>query len=313
MKSNEPKPAQPLRDLLAGAQPKLRYDVESGLARHERLVGAGAVAPAWASSMPHVARALKPSASLPWFWSVLSVTCVSAVFWLTHAPEAPTSLPKIEARGAAHEENQETSAGEAPQVERLVAQTSSSQRSAADLQQAARVDTHARTAPRSIPPLAKRLPVSANIKARPHVSAAARPAESAPSVASANSEEPEHSSDADAVTPATTAQSPLTTAPQVRSTAPEAIDPEVLAEMRELALAERLLASEPRRSLTIVRAGMERFARGYLTQERRYVEIMALLALQKPKDAALLSQAFLRDYPKGPYRRKVERALAQER
>jgi hypothetical protein len=54
---------------------------------------------------------------------------------------------------------------------------------------------------------------------------------------------------------------------------------------------------------------MQRFPRGYLAQERRYLEIMALLALRMPKDAELLSRNFFRDYPKGPYRRKVERAL----
>ena len=97
----------------------------------------------------------------------------------------------------------------------------------------------------------------------------------------------------------------------MRSPVPNAIDPEVLEEMQQLATAERLLPTMPSRTLALVREGMQRFSRGYLAQERRYLEIMALLALKMPKDAELLSRGFLRDYPKGPYRRKVERTLAE--
>jgi hypothetical protein len=107
------------------------------------------------------------------------------------------------------------------------------------------------------------------------------------------------------------AAEPSQPAEPARSPAPQAIEPEVLDEMQQLAGAERLLPTMPSRTLAMVREGMQRFPHGYLAQERRYLEIMALLALKRPKDAELLSRSFLRDYSNGPYRRKVERALAE--
>jgi len=76
--------------------------------------------------------------------------------------------------------------------------------------------------------------------------------------------------------------------------------------MRQLAEAERLLGAEPVRALRIVREGHVAFRGGYFAQERRYVEVMALFALGRPGEAHALATWFLRDFPSGPYRHRVE-------
>jgi hypothetical protein len=77
-------------------------------------------------------------------------------------------------------------------------------------------------------------------------------------------------------------------------------------EMRQLAEAERLLKPEPVRALRIVREGHVAFRGGYFEQERRYIEVMALFALGRRGEAHAQATWFLRDYPGGPYRHRVE-------
>ncbi len=107
--------------------------------------------------------------------------------------------------------------------------------------------------------------------------------------------------------------SPLTGAGATQLALPDvdAGQAEASTEVQQLALAERLLAREPARALALVRAGMERFRPGYLHQERRYVEVLALIALSQRAPARQLARQFVRDYPASPYRRKVEQAIAQ--
>jgi hypothetical protein len=85
--------------------------------------------------------------------------------------------------------------------------------------------------------------------------------------------------------------------------------PEDGEEIRQLVRAEELLAPDPLRALQLVRDGNTRFRRGYLRQERRYLEIMALFALGRTGEAHAHAQWFLGDYPAGPYKDKVELAL----
>ena len=73
-----------------------------------------------------------------------------------------------------------------------------------------------------------------------------------------------------------------------------------------LAQAEQLLAPEPVRALHIVREGQVTFRNGYFAQERRYIELMALFALGRDGEAHAHAEWFLRDYPTGPYRTRVE-------
>jgi hypothetical protein len=91
----------------------------------------------------------------------------------------------------------------------------------------------------------------------------------------------------------------------------EAERAEVVEEMEELARAESVLESAPALALSRVRASIVAHPHGILVQERRYVEIMALIAMGRIADARPLVSTFLRSYPHGPYTRRVESALAR--
>ena len=80
-------------------------------------------------------------------------------------------------------------------------------------------------------------------------------------------------------------------------------------EMQQLARAEQLLSTQPAKTLRLARDGETQFPRGYFRQERRYLEVMALLALGQRSEAGTYARWFLRDYPTGPYRKKIALAL----
>lgn len=86
-------------------------------------------------------------------------------------------------------------------------------------------------------------------------------------------------------------------------------DPRDLEEMRRVADAEQLLMRAPADTLRMVREDNQRFRDGYFHEERRYLEIMALIALGKADDARLLARQFLKRYARGAYRARVEEAL----
>jgi hypothetical protein len=90
----------------------------------------------------------------------------------------------------------------------------------------------------------------------------------------------------------------------------EAERPGVVAEMQELARAEALLARDPAQALKLVQASMAEHPQGYLREERRYVEVLALLGLRRVEEARLLGREFARLHPQSPYRRRVEAAIA---
>lgn len=85
------------------------------------------------------------------------------------------------------------------------------------------------------------------------------------------------------------------------------------AEMRDVAEAERLLASSPTRALALVAEADARFPHGYLGEERGYVRVMALLALRRTDEARPLVATFLRAYPDGAFARRVRSAAQAAR
>jgi hypothetical protein len=129
-------------------------------------------------------------------------------------------------------------------------------------------------------------------------------AESAPSVPA--------SRPAAALTPARAADALPPPAAQAapRHLVIEAERPGVVAEMQELSRAEALLARDPAQALKLVQASMAEHPQGYLTEERRYVEVLALLGLRRVEEARLLGREFARLHPQSPYRRRVEAAIA---
>jgi RNA polymerase sigma-70 factor (ECF subfamily) len=83
-----------------------------------------------------------------------------------------------------------------------------------------------------------------------------------------------------------------------------------LAEMREIAQAERLLSTNPAQALELTRSMRERFEVGYFAEERGYVEVMALHRLGRTDELRDKGAAYLRAYPSGPYAERVRKALA---
>jgi hypothetical protein len=307
MTSSNPRDPSSLRRALERASPAPRYDVKKGLARHRELLQQGATVPDWAAS---VSRARRFGG--PWLLSMLAgLALLGALTWLSVPPE------RLPARPAAAEPSLRS--GAAPVV-RSVAPETAPRAASLPWVEPLPADVPSRHPP-ALPGASRatraRSVVQAEdtgaIRGEP-LRAAATPSASAAQVADALPAPLPEDLVAELVAGGAASKATLepTPAPEpVRSPAPDAIDPEVLDEMQQLASAERLLPTMPSRTLSMVRDGMQRFPHGYLAQERRYLEIMALLALKKPKDAELLSRGFLRDYPNGPYRRKVERALEE--
>lgn len=84
----------------------------------------------------------------------------------------------------------------------------------------------------------------------------------------------------------------------------------IVAEMREVAQAERLLASDPARALSVTRRVQARFEAAYFAEERIYVEVMALHRLGRSGELRERAAAFLHTYPDGLYTAPVRTALA---
>lgn len=80
-------------------------------------------------------------------------------------------------------------------------------------------------------------------------------------------------------------------------------------EMRDVAGAEHLLATNPALALQAARAIRARFPDGYLHEERAYVEVMALVKLARTEEARAEADAFLSRYPDGPYSQRVRSAV----
>jgi hypothetical protein len=84
-----------------------------------------------------------------------------------------------------------------------------------------------------------------------------------------------------------------------------------LAEMREIARAERLLSEEPQRALALARAMEAGFPEGRFREERAYLEVMALAELGRSGELREKAAAFLRSYPAGLYSQRVRRAIGR--
>ncbi|MFT3921871.1 MAG: hypothetical protein QM778_04995 [Myxococcales bacterium] len=82
--------------------------------------------------------------------------------------------------------------------------------------------------------------------------------------------------------PAANAPEPSLAQPSLASASPE--DP-TAREVRELADAERVLAADPSLALRLARTSDAHFAPGFLRQERCYVILRALLALERRSEA----------------------------
>jgi RNA polymerase sigma-70 factor (ECF subfamily) len=85
-----------------------------------------------------------------------------------------------------------------------------------------------------------------------------------------------------------------------------------LQEIQGVAAAEHVLASDPARALALVRASDGRLAGGYLSEERRYIAVVALAALGRGPEAEVQGARFLQDYPDGPFTARVRAAVERQ-
>jgi hypothetical protein len=79
-------------------------------------------------------------------------------------------------------------------------------------------------------------------------------------------------------------------------------------ELQQVARAERLLAADPAQALALARDAAARFPSGYVSEERAYVEIMALVALHRLDEARPHIARFLLDHPDSAFARRVREA-----
>jgi hypothetical protein len=291
-----PSSTDDLRARLRSQPAPVRYDVERGLVRHRRLVQADAPLPGWADELPTQRRA-------GWLrrvgW-IAGVSTVAVVLWLRRAPEP--AAPRTSEPVAQQRETRDDSRLARPRArfdhavpprERAV-----SERTPAMPQQPSTQASEAEpqlAVPAGMPPTGGQAP---NVLP-PGVQVASQARQPAPPV----------------VTTAELRQrtAGARTAPLVssnkrerghRSARVEA--PQDNLELQQLVEAERALPGAPLRALRLAREGELNFRDGYFAQERRYIEVMALFALGRLGEAHAQAAAFLRDYPRAPYRRKVE-------
>jgi hypothetical protein len=85
-----------------------------------------------------------------------------------------------------------------------------------------------------------------------------------------------------------------------------------LQEIQGVAAAEHVLASDPARALALVRESEARVAGGYLSEERRYIAVVALSALGRTAEAQAHAARFLHDYPGGPFTARVRAAAERQ-
>lgn len=298
----------------------VNYDVAAGLKRHQELIHGNTPVPDWAQEVPVAAGKGLGALAIVGTLGVLIVAGVIAFTRLapTHsvlepsATQQPATSPttanqaEVRAEMAAPKASTSTQAPLQPTVEPVRASKAVESEEPAET---ARAQPLPQASSRAKRPALQR---AARVQRKPSTDHVASSAVSpvGPSTSSSASAASTSSTSTTADSNGAGANANSSAAQPAQPPELEAEQPEVLIEMEQLRTAERLLKTQPQRTLALVRAGFERFRPGYLNQERRYLEVMALLELGKVEDAKLLGRLFMHDYPTGPYRRKVEQALA---
>jgi hypothetical protein len=88
--------------------------------------------------------------------------------------------------------------------------------------------------------------------------------------------------------------------------APDPHDP--LQEARALERAHRLLTPDPAEALAIVETLSRTLPEEYLSEERRYIEVMALYGVGRRADADRAANRFLSRYSTSAFRERVQAA-----
>lgn len=302
----------------AREQPPPELALDELLVRHQQLVRAGAEVPAWAANC-----AQQPASWLtlvgagPITAGVSAGAALAATLLLAdpHAPEAPRQVPAQASATAEADRRSEPVLSVGTPAAALDAPSAAAQRSAMPAREAASEPAPGAT-------MKVRRDARAKALADRKGSGAQRGAGAATAATSAALVRLEPTVQSDrAQGPAASASKP---ADDVAARAPEpqpepaqraepaqapTADPE-LAEMREIARAERLLADDPERALALTRTLEAGFPNGRFREERAYLEVMALLELGRTREMHAKAAEFLRAYPAGLYSDRVRKAAA---
>jgi len=81
-------------------------------------------------------------------------------------------------------------------------------------------------------------------------------------------------------------------------------------EMQMLAVAQRVLADDPERTLRLARQGEREFPRSMFSAERKQLALLALVQLGRLQEARRSAAPFLRAYPSAPWTPRLREALA---
>lgn len=90
-----------------------------------------------------------------------------------------------------------------------------------------------------------------------------------------------------------------------------AADEDALArEMSQLAMARRILWSDPARALTLLEDGRRRYRDSMFGEERAALRVLALVGLGRDLEARRAGEHFLVEHPRSPFAERVRRAIA---
>lgn len=331
-------PTQPsyVRELIdAGRNARVSgYDFQAGLAAHLAGVESGASMPDWAKDLrPSGAGAATAPTGLATWMTVTTASLVgvavvavtAAVMVSSHqepamqatepaaAPQALASAPRPAAvpepltrpgavavgEGSAQPAAPRAVGTEArpgrPSAARPVARPSL-RMSAGRLQPGA-------AAPLATPPVSAHgsTPLASDLRVTPAASADSASTTAVRQAATAHSEPAPAESAAAAEQP--------TPAPRPAARAPED-DARLEREMGMLAMAQRVLTSDPERALRLAQQGEAEFPGSMFTEERQQLLLLALVKLGRLDQAKQLAKPYLARFPHGPYSDRVRRALA---
>jgi RNA polymerase sigma-70 factor (ECF subfamily) len=263
------------RDLLrlGAARPPVSYAVQEGLARHRELASSGAPLPSWANKVGTVAK------SAGWIVGSTIAAAMGATIVLLARPGVQ-----------AHSWSAPQKKTAAPSLTALAETPTPSASAWRPLATSASL------------PAAPSVPVEALPLAAPTA-----PALSAPARSAADPARDARRLVADAPNPSERVEMPAPRQPEPHSASGDPASDELL-ELQEVAQAERVLAADPARALALVHAAEARFPRGYVREERGYVEIMALVALGRLGEARPKIARFLRDHPDSAFSQRVREA-----
>jgi RNA polymerase sigma-70 factor (ECF subfamily) len=296
---------------LAWREATVDFDLARGLQRHfERVGAAPSPCAVLSSAAPKLSLGAGAGTLQLGAWSAVAaggVLATLALLWRAagDAPDGDTVEPvRVAQAGEAARQGSLAAPTASPAAVADAISTTTAQRDANDipaesleLEAASLEQTRARNGSRKTPRnTARDVSAGEQFGRRPDVERSPAPTVGEPARAA--------SDDRPGLARAPTAQ-PAQPAPPNPAPA-DNFDP--LREARALKRADRLLTTDPAQALAIVRELSRALPREYLSEERRYIEIMALYGVGRHADADRAADHFLSRYSSSAFRERVQAA-----